>query len=73
MNNRLNTVIVAPITSTHKEYPTRAIFECENVKGSIVIDQIRSVDRQRLIRKLNILDSNTIIYVIKILEEMFKL
>jgi mRNA interferase MazF len=48
MNNYLQTIIVAPMTSSSKPYPTRVAVKQNKTKGWIVIDQIRTVDRQRI-------------------------
>lgn len=47
-NRFLNTVLVAPITSTIKQYPTRVNIVLEKRNGQVVIDQIRSIDKLRL-------------------------
>src|SRR4030042_5600603 len=56
MNAYLNTIIVAPMTTKSKQYPTRIKVRHKNQAGWIVIDQIRTIDKQRVIR---ILDSLT--------------
>jgi mRNA interferase MazF len=72
VNKYLNTVTVVPLTSTLKNYPTR--FEClfEGRTGQLAIDQIRSVDKTRLIRKLGILDEETSKLLCSVLVETFK-
>ena len=70
MNHNLNNVIIAPMTSTDKTYPTRVSVEFENKVGSIVLDQIRTVDKARLIKKLGKIDKKTINRVKLILKEM---
>ena len=50
MNKYLQTIIIAPITSSSKSYPTRVILKNTKVKGWIVLDQIRTIDRQRVIK-----------------------
>lgn len=73
-NKYLNTVIVAPLTHTQKNYPTRVKCSFENQEGQIVLDQIRAIDKSsRLIKKVGELDEFTSSMVCKILEEMFKL
>lgn len=52
MNQFLRTLVVAPVTSTTKNYPTRVRLKHPKVTGSIAIDQIRTIDRQRVIRVL---------------------
>jgi len=67
MNFNINTVIIAPMTSKSREYPTRVKFKD---KSFIVLDQIRTIDKQRIIKKLDILDKNTILEVKKIIYQM---
>lgn len=49
MNQYLKTIIIAPITSTLKSYPTRVICDVKGKKGAIMLDQIRTVDRSRIL------------------------
>ncbi len=51
MNHNINTVIIAPLTSTSKNYPTRVKVKFKGREGWIVIDQIRCIDKSRLIKK----------------------
>jgi mRNA interferase MazF len=71
LNHRLRTVIVAPMTSKGQEYPTRVACRFKGKNGQIVLDQIRTVDRVRLIRKLGRLDRKTSDQVLALLLEMF--
>lgn len=48
MNNHLQTIVIAPMTSSSKPYPTRVEIKQSKTKGWIVLDQIRTVDRQRI-------------------------
>jgi mRNA interferase MazF len=73
MNHNINTVIIAPMTSSRKKYPTRAPVEFQGKKGQIVLDQIRTVDKARLINKIGRLKKNTYEKVVSILQEMFEL
>ncbi len=73
MNHNINTVIIAPMTSSSKKYPTRASVEFQGKKGRIVLDQIRTVDKDRLIKKIGRLKKNTCVKVVSILQEMFEL
>ena len=72
LNAHLRTIIVAPLTSTIKPYPFR--FECrfEKRAGSVVLDQIRTVDRERLIKRLGVLSAAEVTNVLKLLREMFE-
>ena len=73
MNHNINTVIIAPMTSSSKKYPTRAPVEFQGKKGQIVLDQFRTVDKARLIKKTGRLKKNTYEKVVSILQEMFEL
>src|SRR5581483_5415720 len=52
MNHHLKTVIVAPMTTALRSYPTRVLLSFEDKQGQIALDQIRTIDRQRLIKRL---------------------
>jgi mRNA interferase MazF len=52
MNKYLETIVIAPMTSSSKKYPTRVEVNHDKKKGWIVLDQIRTVDRKRIIKKL---------------------
>ncbi|MCZ2085679.1 MAG: type II toxin-antitoxin system PemK/MazF family toxin [Flavobacteriales bacterium] len=71
MNEALNTVIIAPLTSTLKNYPSRVNCLVKNKKGQIALDQIRCVDKSRLKNKLAKLSENEQTEVLEILQEMF--
>ncbi len=71
MNRHIRTVIVAPMTSTIKKYPTRVTTTFQKKRGQIVLDQIRTVDKQRLIKKLGIISSTAQEKTLSTLQEMF--
>ncbi len=71
MNKYLNTVVIAPMTSSSKSYPTRVEVNHNKTKGWIVLDQIRTIDRQRITKKLGSLTSKEIDRVKSILKETF--
>jgi mRNA interferase MazF len=71
MNHHIRTVIVTPLTTKGQNYPTRVVCRFKGKKGQIVLDQIRTVDRNRLIRKVGRLDNKTAVRVLEILQEMF--
>ena len=50
MNKYLQTVVVAPMTSTSKSYPTRVEVKHNRTKGWIVVDQIRTIDKRRIVK-----------------------
>jgi mRNA interferase MazF len=71
MNRHIRTVIVAPMTTVSKDYPTRIACIFKRKKGQIVLDQIRTIDKTRLIKNLGILDSETQLKVITVLQRLF--
>jgi mRNA interferase MazF len=73
LNAHLQTVIVAPLTSAGKPYPFRVPCRFENTPGLIVLDQVRTVDRERLSRRLGTLSAPSIESVLQLLREMFEL
>lgn len=70
MNANISTVIVAPMTTKSREYPTRVSVTFKRKPGWIVLDQIRTVDTKRLVRKLGSIVGPTIIAVKAVLSEM---
>jgi len=71
MNRWIRTVIVAPMTTKGREYPTRVICQFQGKDGQIVLDQIRTIDKSRLIRKMGKLDGLEQQHVLVTLAEMF--
>ena len=71
MNRWIRTVIVAPMTTKGQLYPTRVPCEFQGKEGRIVLDQIRTVDKSRLVRKLGRIAGSTQAEVLAILAEMF--
>ncbi len=71
MNKHISTLIIAPLTSTKRNYPTRINCKVQGKAGQIVLDQIRTVDKKRLIKKIDTLNKNTRIKLHKVLSEMF--
>ena len=71
MNKHIRTVIVAPMTTAGKDYPTRIQCKFKRKKGQIVLDQIRTTDKTRLIKKLGTIDPNSQIEVIAVLQRLF--
>ena len=71
MNNALNTVIIAPLTSTIKAYPMRVNCKVDGKKGQIALDHLRSIDTRRLKAKLTNLDKHTQDEIIEKLLDMF--
>jgi mRNA interferase MazF len=73
MNRHLATVIVAPMTSTIKAYPTRVPINTGKKAGEVVLDQIRTVDKSRLTKRMGIADPATAQKICAVLGEMFSL
>ena len=71
MNKYLQTIVVAPMTSSSKTYPTRVAINHDTKKGWIVLDQIRTVDRKRIIKILGSLIENETSKVKSILRETY--
>lgn len=71
MNRWVRTVIVAPMTTKGQAYPTRVACVFQGKEGQIVLDQIRTVDKSRLTRRLGRIDETTGGQVLAILGEMF--
>lgn len=71
MNRHIRTVIVAPMTTKGRQYPTRVTCRFRGKAGQVVLDQIRTVDADRLVRKLGRLDADTGGKVLAVLGEMF--
>ncbi|MFU8862004.1 MAG: type II toxin-antitoxin system PemK/MazF family toxin [Cyclonatronaceae bacterium] len=71
MNRHIRTVIIAPLTSTIKNYPTRVTTTFDGKKGQVVLDQIRTIDKQRLIKKLGTISPADSENVLNTLLEMF--
>ena len=72
MNKMLNTVIVAPLTHSVKNYPSRIDCNFNSEAGQVVLDQIRAVDKLRLKKKVGRMDAETNKNVCAILQVMFQ-
>lgn len=72
MNHNIRTVIVAPLTSRGQAYPTRVACRFKGQSGHVVLDQIRTVDRSRLIKRLGRIDDRIATAVLDVLREMFE-
>jgi mRNA interferase MazF len=71
MNRNISTVIIAPMTTKGREYPTRVICQFQNKDGQIVLDQILTVDKSRLVKKIGQISQDEQREVLNILAEMF--
>ena len=72
LNDHLGTFIVAPMTTGGHPYPFRIACRFRSRDGYIVLDQLRTVDRSRLVRRLGRLRPSTIEEVLSALREMFE-
>ncbi len=70
MNAHIATVIIAPMTTKSRPYPSRIPIKFKGKQGWIVLDQIRTVDKVRLIKKLGSLENQTIHQLKSVLQEM---
>jgi len=70
MNNNIDTIIIAPMTTKSHNYPTRVNIKFQNKNGWIVLDQIRTIDKLRLIKKLGNVENKIIKEVKKVIKEM---
>ena len=73
MNHHISTVIVAPMTTKGRNYPTRIACSFQGEKGQIVLDQIRTVDKQRLVKKVGVISKSAQVKVLSLLQELFAL
>jgi len=71
LNRVLNTVIIAPLTSTIRNYPTRINCFVGGKNGQIALDQIRAIDKKRLSKKIDVLTPETSKFMLGVINEMF--
>ena len=71
MNKYLSTVIIAPMTTKGKAYPMRVNCKFQGKEGMIVLDQIRSVDKSRLVKRLGTISAGTQPAVLNVLAALF--
>jgi mRNA interferase MazF len=71
LNAHMSTCIIAPMTTASHAYPFRVACEFQGKAGYVVLDQIRTVDRARLVRKLGRMSSTALEKSLRVLEEMF--
>jgi mRNA interferase MazF len=70
MNQNISTIIIAPMTTKSHAYPTRIPLTFQGKKGWIVLDQIRTIDKRRIINKLGKISINKIAEVKNVINEM---
>lgn len=71
MNRHIATVIIAPMTTKGRDYPTRVSCKFQGKNGQVVLDQLRTVDKKRLVRKVGRIDKQTQQSVLLTLAELF--
>ncbi len=71
MNMYLQTIVIAPMTSSSKPYPTRVSIKHHSTKGWVALDQIRSIDRKRVIKVLDKLSEKEITLVKATIRETY--
>ena len=71
MNKYLRTIVIAPMTTTSRRYPTRIEIQHDDKIGWIIIDQIRTIDKQRIIKILGILSKHKIRELKSVIKETF--
>ena len=71
MNKHLRTVVIAPLTTSSKNYPTRIEVKHDNKMGWIVLDQIRTIDKQRIFNDLGKLSKPEVKEVKAVMKEIF--
>jgi mRNA interferase MazF len=71
MNNHLRTIVIAPMTSKSKKYPTRVKINHNNQEGWIVIDQLRTIDKIRIVKTFDSLLESEIKECKRVIQETF--
>jgi len=71
MNRHISTVIVAPMTTKGRNYPTRISCSFQGKNGQVILDQLRTIDKQRLVKKLGEISKNAQTKTLNVLQEMF--
>ena len=73
MNRHLSTIVIAPMTSQSKNYPTRVPVKYLRKKGWVILDQIRTIDRARIIKKMGSLSEKEIYLIKSVMHETYVL
>jgi mRNA interferase MazF len=71
LNASVRTIIIAPMTTKGRDYPTRVPVEFLNKQGQIVLDQVRTVDKSRLIKKMGSISQSEANAVLDVLQKLF--
>ena len=71
INRNIGTVIIAPMTTKRRAYPTRVAVRFQGKDGQIVLDQLRTIDKSRLVKKLGVISGPTQTTVLNALASLF--
>ena len=71
LNQHVHTYVVAPLTTGSHAYPFRVVCTFQGKHGHIVLDQIRTIDRERMVHRLGTLSSSVVGQCLTVLQEMF--
>ncbi|NNE97560.1 MAG: type II toxin-antitoxin system PemK/MazF family toxin [Pyrinomonadaceae bacterium] len=71
MNKHIESVIIAPISSANRDYPTRVGFDFLDKKRAVVLDQLRTVEKDRLVKRIGEIKGITREKVLSVLQELF--
>jgi mRNA interferase MazF len=71
MNKHLNTLVIAPLTTSKTQYPTRVKIKFKRKTGQVVLDQIRTIDKSRMIKMLGYLNNTEISEIKRVINEIF--
>ena len=71
MNQHIDTVIIAPMTTKGRPYPTRVSLRFKGKSGQVVLDQIRTVDKSRLVKRVGTITDVTRAQILTLLAELF--
>ena len=71
MNRNIKTVIIAPMTTKSRSFPTRIVCNFKGKNGFVVLDQLRTIDKVRLTKKLGVIDDEIQTKVLEKLQEIF--
>lgn len=71
VNRHLHSVIIAPLASTNAKYPTRVSVDFLNAERHVILDQMRSVDKERLVKKIGSVDTRAQAEITSRLQELF--
>lgn len=71
MNRHISTVIVAPMTTKGRNYPTRIPCSFQGRNGQIILDQIRTIDKARLVKKMGVISKSAQSKILNVLHDIF--